>query len=144
MNWPCSKATPTQACAWKCCEWFEADTNALLSRPPSVSQRESVYSWIVQQRGNANSPTFFRYIRHLRASLHASTTEKAWSVVQTRCTVCDLFVRADGTFPLFVTFPIQVEPWSRQSNRKHTIIRDAVRHELKERGMTSPWNDSPL
>ncbi|MFG1824249.1 RusA family crossover junction endodeoxyribonuclease [Microbispora bryophytorum] len=81
---------------------------------------------------------------HINTSLHLSLSEKASRLAQQWCTCCEVLVTSDGKFPLYITFPIQVEPWSRQSSRQSQAIRDAVHAELAQRGHPHPWSESPL
>jgi hypothetical protein len=71
-------------------------------------------------------------------------SEKAWRLAQSVCTSCEVMVGPDGKIGLSAVFPIDVEPWSRQSSKQATQIRVAVHDELAERGILRPWTKSPL
>jgi Holliday junction resolvase RusA-like endonuclease len=79
-----------------------------------------------------------------RSTLHLSMSEKAWRLACNDCTSCEIVVGADGKVPLNVTFPIDVEPWSRQAAKNAREIREAVHRELTMRGICRPWSGSPL
>lgn len=136
-------ATPEQRLEVVWCA-YEQETGIRLSRPPSAGQRVGIHAWLMAMRKHDNFPMFIARVPRMRTMLHLSMREKASRLAQSWCPSCDLVVQLDGKVPLNVTFPIAVEPWSRQSTKQAKKIRDAVHDELAERGICQPWSGSPL
>ena len=83
--------------------------------------------------------------RHVVSPLASlSITEKASVLVQLRCPACELVVRPDGSFPLHLVTPINVDPWSSQSAKAKTAIRDKVTDEMRRRGLYTPYGGGPI
>jgi Endodeoxyribonuclease RusA len=123
---------------------YEQEKGVSLDRPPRADQQIQVHDWLQALRGGDNFPIYSAQADLTRATLHLSLSEKAWRIAQCACTSCEVIVSLDGKIGLYKIFPIDVEPWSRQSSKDATQIRDAVRNELAERGMLQPWTESPL
>ncbi|OPG14694.1 hypothetical protein B1L11_00610 [Microbispora sp. GKU 823] len=49
-----------------------------------------------------------------------------------------------GKLLLVMTFHIQVDPWSRQSSKQDRAITEAVKEQLRDRGFSGPWMNSPI
>ena len=123
---------------------YEQEKGASLDRPLRADEQARVYDWLKALRAGDNFPVFSARAELTRATVHLTMSEKAWRIAQCACTSCELIVGPDGKIGLYKIFPIDVEPWSRQSNKQATQIRDAVRHELAERGLLHPWTESQL
>ncbi len=123
---------------------YEQEKGVSLDRPPGGDEQEQVHGWLKTLRVGENFPAYSARADLTRTTVHLSMSEKAWRIAQCVCTSCELIVGPDGKIGLYKIFPIDVEPWSRQSSRQATRIRDAVRHELAERGLLQPWTESPL
>ena len=123
---------------------YEHHHQVVLNRPPASTQREAVHNWLREMRKGENFPMFSARASRINTSLHLSLSEKASRLAQEWCKACEPVITSDGKFPLYATFPIQVEPWSRQSSQQSQVIRDAVRAELAQRGHFQPWSESPL
>ena len=123
---------------------YELMTNTKIERPPTPLQRSAVHSWLLGLRCNGDDPVYAFRITRVRHLIFLSLVEKAMTLQQTRCNACEIMIDENGKFPLHVNFPIQVEPWSAQSNENRTKIRKAVNDELRRAGISTPWDKSPI
>lgn len=121
---------------------YEEEKGELIDRPPTDEQRKRVYEWLNAMRLGDNFPVFTAQMPRSRSTLHLSMKEKAWLLAQGECTSCE--IGAEGTLPLSVTFPVDVEPWSRQAAKYARGIREAVHRELTKRGFCRPWSGTPI
>lgn len=124
---------------------YERGTGKSIGRPPTGAERACVKAWLQAMRGTDSFPVFSVPRRTLRQVAALSLSEKANSLVQAPCTTCEPLLTADGRFALnLATAPINVDPWSRQSNPNASRLKTEVHDELAARGHFEPWTESPL
>ena len=122
---------------------FEQDNSCCIARPPSDKDRIKVEKWYREKMfGNGIVP--YGYVRRLKPSVCPSIPAKASFLNQARCYTCELLIEPDGKSKCCVDFPIQVGPWSAQSNRSNSEIKAAVNEELRCRSWCSPVSDIPF
>lgn len=118
---------------------YESATGQGLGRPPADSDRLTVRRWLRDLRGTGSAPILMTPARTLRVAVAGSLPEKASLLAQTTCPACEVLVTDEGKFPLFINFPIQVDPWAAQSFPRKTQLREAVKRELGGGRFNSPW-----
>lgn len=118
---------------------FEHAHSESLEHPVSDADRARVQTWLRGLRSVEPAPTYMARRGVLSPLASLSMTEKANVLAQLRCPACELLVRSDGSFPLNLITPINIDPWSSQSEKAKTEIRDRVRHEMHQRGLYSPY-----
>ena len=133
-----------QVSSTSCASQLTASRLVLRARPPADEERERVQTWLRGLRGTGRHPMFRVVDQQSRLLASLSVPEKASRVVQAPCNSCETIVASDGSLPLSVTFPINVEPWSSQSWGERVIIRNAVTRELARSGRHKPYTNGPL
>lgn len=123
---------------------YERNTESSIERPPSEAERARVHTWLRSLRSTEPDPSYMVRHRHLRLLASLSVTEKAGTVVQLACTACETIVHEDGSMPLNVITPIDVDPWSSQSQPDRTRIRSRVTEAMLDRGRHSPYGEGAL
>jgi len=123
---------------------YEESTGLSIERPPTEEQRKEVHGWLRGLHADEPSPTFIVADRMLKGAAASSISAKAGTVYQARCGACELLINDDGTIARAVRFPIDVEPWARQSHPKAVELRDAVREALIDRGWHVPYTSGPM
>jgi Endodeoxyribonuclease RusA len=123
---------------------FESTFDRKLERPPTPAERAEVQAWLRCLRASGPVYGFAYFDRLLQHPISLSMTEKASWMVQSRCGVCEPVVRPDGSFPLNLHTPIDIDPWSSQSEPGREAVREAVRHEMSARSLYQPYGDGPL
>ena len=123
---------------------YESMTNSQIAHPPAQQQRSEVHDWLLKLRGTGDDPMLALRRTRLWHPLFLSLAEKSMAVQQAQCNACEVLVDENGKSPLNRSFPIQVEPYSAQSNEKRVKIREAVNSELLRAGIGIPWDKSPV
>ncbi|WP_378733948.1 hypothetical protein [Nocardia brasiliensis] len=110
---------------------YEAAKGELLGRPPTQVERKDVHDWL---RGTDCPPMFITKPAHLETPVSLSLQEKASRLAQHWCTACEPVMDLHGAVETYVSFPIQIGPWSAQSDyKRNAVIKAAVTAELSKR-----------
>lgn len=115
--------------------WAEyiAATGNQLADPPTGEQRKQVYEWLRTLREGPNGDDYPLYgvKRHRSVLMAAETMVDKWRGLANRpCNACTVIADANGGFGH--TFPIQVEPWSAQSDRSVNVqLKSRVTESLR-------------
>lgn len=117
---------------------YETQAGVAIGRPPRVEERHAVSDWLLSLRKNDDFPMFTVPERALRVLAGRTPAEKAGTVSQSRCRACELIVRPDGSIPMSLHAPLNVDPISAQSRRGRSRWVSAVREAMVKRGYTEP------
>ncbi|MFC8385858.1 RusA family crossover junction endodeoxyribonuclease [Nocardia sp. NPDC057272] len=113
---------------------YEAVTGDRVARPPTEVERQKVHGWLRGLQGSDDPPMFFTKRSHLESPVSLSPLEKASRLAQHWCTACEPVMDSYGVYEMYVSFPIQVGPWSAQSDyKRNAVIKAAVAAELSQR-----------
>lgn len=123
---------------------FEHDTGTAIGRPPTVDERHEVSDWLRGLRSHDDYPMFTVAERALRVLAARTPGEKAGNVVQSRCRACELIVLPDGSIPMALHAPINVDPISAQSHRGRARWVAAVRDAMQKRRYTAPNEEDDI
>ena len=112
---------------------YTAATGNRLADPPSDEERVQVHEWLRSLRVGPNGSDYPLYgVKRPRPVLMAAETmvDKWSSLAHLPCNACTVIADANGGFGH--TFPIQVEPWSAQSDRAINVqLKDRVTESLR-------------
>lgn len=124
---------------------YETATGNFVGRPPTDDQRHTVRRWVTQIRLEGDAPRLITTRRSLRSLASVSIWQKASWLAQAPCGACETVVEKDGSIPLSIFIPIDVDPWSAQSKGSlRSLFRSEVHAEMSGRGHLSPYGRGPL
>lgn len=120
---------------------YKAYTGSTVDRPPTNEQRRAVRDWVLTL-----DPTRIAWLTRrvqLIPAISLTQIEKVNFVSQNACSTCEPIVSEDGSMPLNIHFPINVDPWSAQANKKRSkALKEAVCSQLSRWNYLTPWPNS--